>query len=162
MREIAKGDILAVDRGPYLHYAVYVGNGEVIHYAGERGDFKGEKYIHQAPMAEFLRENNEYFVLEFSDTKPKKTSFSEAVKQVFHGEVFPLLHSLRREKAYHLYSPEETVMRAKSRLGEREYNLVTKNCEHFAIWCKTGVSESYQVNAVLEQLGKILIFKDES
>ncbi len=160
MREIIAGDILAVDRGPYLHYAVYVGNGEVIHYAGENGDFKGEKFIHQAPMAEFLRENDEYFVLKFSAEKPKKTAFSEAVKQVFDGKLFSLFHTLRREKHYHLYSPEETVIRAKSRLGEREYNLITKNCEHFAIWCKTGVSESYQVNAVLEQLGKVLIPKD--
>ena len=35
-------------------------------------------------------------------------------------------------------------------LGEKEYNLVTNNCEHFAIWCKTGVSESSQVDKVLQ------------
>lgn len=157
MRTIVAGDILAVDRGPYLHYAVYVGNGEVIHYGGSGGDFDGKITIHQAPMSEFLKNSKEYFVLEFSDKKPQKTGLKEAVKQVLGGEAITLIHNLKREKKYHLYTPEETVQRAKSRLGEREYNLLTKNCEHFAIWCKTGVSESHQVNAMLEKLEEILI-----
>ena len=37
------------------------------------------------------------------------------------------------------------VQRAESRLGEKNYNLLFNNCEHFATWCKTGVSESRQV-----------------
>jgi hypothetical protein len=56
------------------------------------------------------------------------------------------------QSEYHLYSPAETVERAKSRIGENRYNLVTNNCEHFAIWCKTGVSESHQVKKFLESL----------
>ncbi|MFQ9674660.1 MAG: lecithin retinol acyltransferase family protein [Clostridium paraputrificum] len=39
----------------------------------------------------------------------------------------------------------ETVKRALSRIGERRYNLFTNNCEHFATWCKTGVSYSKQI-----------------
>ena len=156
MREMIPGDILAVDRGVYLHYAVYVGNGEVIHYSGGSGDFDGKISIHQAPMAEFLKENKSYFVLEFSDKKPEKITFSEAAKQVLCGKILVLIHNLRREKKYHLYSPEETVRRAESRLGETKYNLLTENCEHFAIWCKTGVSESHQVNALLEGLEQII------
>ena len=37
-----------------------------------------------------------------------------------------------------LYSPEEIVARAESRLGERAYNLYTNNCENFATWCRSG------------------------
>ncbi|MCA1991893.1 MAG: lecithin retinol acyltransferase family protein [Coleofasciculus sp. S288] len=37
------------------------------------------------------------------------------------------------------------VQRAESRLGERKYNLLFNNCEHFANWCKTGISDSQQV-----------------
>ncbi len=51
-----------------------------------------------------------------------------------------------------LYSPEETVSRARSRLGESNYNLLLNNCEHFAIWCKTGLSKSYQIDEVLKIL----------
>ncbi|NJL85437.1 MAG: hypothetical protein HC886_04835 [Leptolyngbyaceae cyanobacterium SM1_1_3] len=37
------------------------------------------------------------------------------------------------------------VERAESRLGERRYDLLSNNCEHFAMWCKTGRSESAQL-----------------
>lgn len=37
------------------------------------------------------------------------------------------------------------VHRAESRLGERKYNLLFNNCEHFATWCKTGISDSKQI-----------------
>lgn len=155
-REAMPGDVLAVDRGAYLHYAVYVGDGEVIHYRGRDGDFGGKITVHQAPMSEFLRGNKEFFILEF----PKEVqtiTFSDGVKKLLNGEMVKLYHQLRRAKNYHLYSPEETVMRAKSRLGEESYNFITDNCEHFAIWCKTGVSESNQVNAVLEKIEKMLV-----
>ncbi len=54
------------------------------------------------------------------------------------------------QQDYHLYTPQETIQRAKSRLGETEYNLAFNNCEHFAIWCKTGLHQSHQVDAVLD------------
>jgi hypothetical protein len=37
------------------------------------------------------------------------------------------------------------VQRAESRLGEQKYNLIFNNCEHFATWCKTGLSISQQI-----------------
>ncbi len=43
------------------------------------------------------------------------------------------------------YSPEEIVRRARSRLGENDYRLVTNNCEHFCNWCVSGVKISTQV-----------------
>ena len=49
-------------------------------------------------------------------------------------------------------APEETVKRARSRIGERSFNLGFNNCEYFAVWCKTGVSQSYQVNLVLDAI----------
>jgi Lecithin retinol acyltransferase/PspA/IM30 family len=37
------------------------------------------------------------------------------------------------------------VQRAESRLGEGKYNFLFNNCEHFATWCKIGMSESRQI-----------------
>lgn len=37
---------------------------------------------------------------------------------------------------YRLYTPKETLARARSRIGESNYNLFSNNCEHFALWCK--------------------------
>lgn len=62
---------------------------------------------------------------------------------------------LRSSNYYHLYTPKETVQRAESRLGEKKYNIATNNCEHFAIWCKTGVSESTQVEEFLRKIREI-------
>jgi len=51
-----------------------------------------------------------------------------------------------------VYSPEETVKKAKSLLGKGKdkYSLLTNNCEHFTTWCKTGKHESSQVPILLE------------
>ena len=41
------------------------------------------------------------------------------------------------------------MVRARERIGETQYSLWTNNCEHFAIWCKTGISESHQIEDLL-------------
>ncbi len=43
------------------------------------------------------------------------------------------------------FIPDVVIQRAESRLGERKYNLLFNNCEHFAAWCKTGFSDSQQL-----------------
>jgi hypothetical protein len=42
------------------------------------------------------------------------------------------------------YSSNEIVNRAKSRLGEDAYHLITNNCEHFVNWCIEGNHDSEQ------------------
>lgn len=44
-----------------------------------------------------------------------------------------------------------TLRRAISRIGEQNYNLLFNNCEHFAIWCKTGRHRSGQIESALER-----------
>ena len=55
-----------------------------------------------------------------------------------------------------IFSPKEVVRRAKNRLGERNYNAFTSNCEHFCTDCKVGKAKSYQVNDVLWTLGRLI------
>lgn len=47
------------------------------------------------------------------------------------------------------YSAQQVVRRARSRLGERNFRLLTNNCEHFCNWCVSGCHRSEQV----ERLG---------
>ena len=42
-------------------------------------------------------------------------------------------------------SPDHSVNRAHSRLGERSYNLLFNNCEHFVMWCIKDLHHSPQV-----------------
>ncbi len=46
-----------------------------------------------------------------------------------------------------LFTNEEAISRAESRIGEDSYNVFFDNCEHFVMWCKFGVEESKQVRA---------------
>ncbi len=43
------------------------------------------------------------------------------------------------------FIPNVVVHRAETRLGEKKYNFLFNNCEHFATWCKTGISHSSQI-----------------
>ena len=52
-----------------------------------------------------------------------------------------------REKSLEAHSVDKSLERARSRLGEKKYNVLTNNCEHFVNWAKTGVSQSSQTQA---------------
>src|ERR1700676_5498929 len=47
------------------------------------------------------------------------------------------------------YHEREVVRRARSRVGEDRYRLLTNNCEHFCEWCLHGTARSFQVEAWL-------------
>jgi hypothetical protein len=55
------------------------------------------------------------------------------------------------------YSPEEIVRRARSRIGENDYRLLSNNCEHFCNWCLCGVSHSAQAELRLQLLFRVLL-----
>ena len=46
-----------------------------------------------------------------------------------------------------VYVRHEAVWRARSRLGDNRYRVLTNNCEHFCAWCLYGESRSKQVLA---------------
>ncbi|SDE16916.1 lecithin retinol acyltransferase family protein [Paraburkholderia lycopersici] len=45
------------------------------------------------------------------------------------------------------YAGRAAVARARSRLGEDRYRLLSNNCEHFCTWCVDGKGRSEQVRA---------------
>jgi hypothetical protein len=47
------------------------------------------------------------------------------------------------------FEAREVVRRARSRLGEDSYRILTNNCEHFCEWCLRGQHRSYQIDAWL-------------
>ncbi len=46
----------------------------------------------------------------------------------------------------HWFDQQEVVRRARLRLGEDRYSVLTNNCEHFCEWCVRGQHRSYQVD----------------
>jgi hypothetical protein len=47
---------------------------------------------------------------------------------------------------------EEVIRRARSRVGENCYRLLSNNCEHFCEWCLHGEHRSYQVEELRARL----------
>ena len=147
------GDIIGVVRknGAFTHYGIYVSDTCVVHYAIPASVGIGHATIHATSLRLFLRDATDYFILDFPKPyQPPVVLGNDAP----HNETIAeqLARNLQQHYGYHLYTPEETVKRARSRIGETHYNLLTNNCEHFAIWCKTGVSESLQISEMLASL----------
>lgn len=65
-----------------------------------------------------------------------------------------------REHKNARYPGIQAVNRGMLRLGENQYNLLTRNCEHFVNWCIDGVESSRQVdNLILTIIPFYSIFK---
>ena len=147
------GDVIRVNRGLYSHYGVYAADSNhVIHYTGATGpdDFNG--IVRETTLEEFLNGAENFTVCNFPEHPqnfPAKRNAKGLVKILQLIRIIKMIN-------YHLYSGEETVERARSRLGEGGYNLALNNCEHFAVWCKTGVKDSSQVNNILDVIAKLL------
>lgn len=50
----------------------------------------------------------------------------------------------------------DIVRRARSRLGERCYDVLRNNCEHFCNWCQVGESRSTQVDLLLQRMERMV------
>ncbi len=126
------GDIIGINRITYLHFGIYIGDNRVIHYQGD-GDIGINNYVIETSMSEFMNGQTQYFALDFEH-------INEEVKDKFGINRFDKI-----------YSGWETVERAKSKLFEKNYNLIFNNCEHFASWCKTGSKEMRQCFSFLHR-----------
>ena len=158
MVKINFGDVIFVERSlGYRHFGIYSGNRKVIHYVkNNENDLDGT--IGETSIEKFLGDDENCYVCNF-DEKGRRTSESLAAPafNAFAPRVgiFDLLkivydiYTFLNSENGKLYSPEETVARARSKIGESNYNLILDNCEHFAIWCKTGLYKSEQVEEFL-------------
>ncbi|XP_022803968.1 lecithin retinol acyltransferase-like [Stylophora pistillata] len=109
------GDLIVFHRGLYKHYAVNVGNGEIVHVTSS------DLTIDACKGKECST---------FYKAVIKKEKFEDFVKAGDEVSV-----ETRGEKPF---SPEEIVRRANSSLGPMNYNLFWGNCEHFVRWCCYG------------------------
>jgi hypothetical protein len=55
------------------------------------------------------------------------------------------------------FDGHEVVARARSRVGEDQYRLLTNNCEHFVEWCIGGRARSRQVESWITAIGKKVV-----
>ena len=164
MTEIKFGDIIYVKRDcgifGYKHFGVYSGDNKVIHYTKDGGDLL-DGVICETSLKKFLDGDTDCYAIDFDNFGRRigdhKVPLSTAAIGSSIGgimitkilfEFIDLFFSERK-----LYSPEETVQRAREHTKpgkNRGYDLLVHNCEHFAIWCKTGIAESEQIQELIE------------
>ena len=150
--ELRKGDVIGVHRigGAYDHYGIYTGRGKVIHFSNEGSDFGGDIRVRRATLSQFKDGADNVFVVDFEAYR----DYVENPELFDFRGLFKLAFDDLFDNKITIYSPEETVKRAEGKLGESNYNLVFNNCEHFAVWCKTGKRESSQVQRFLEAIAE--------
>ena len=119
-----QGDIIGVNRygGIFDHYGIYNNKNSIIHFTSKDSDI-GDNVVIETTFNRFLRGSNNFFVIP--------------------------LYKGGGGYSKTLFSPEETVKRAMSKLGKKDYSFINNNCEHFAFWCKAGLSTSSQINNIV-------------
>lgn len=119
------GDVLSVCRGMYRHYGIYVGNGTVVHFAGDKSNELSARSAHiQKTTLEGFRKNGEVQI----ETRCRP-SFSRK------ETVMRALNAVGSEKG--------------------NYSLPWNNCEHFANWCRYGEKKSAQVEQAVSGIAEI-------
>ena len=133
--DLKSGDHIAFHRtgGCFWHHAIV-----------EDVDTRSEELVlieYSSTSSRFLRENR--------PEPPKNRAKAEVMRENSPFVKVTAVHLMLHECCY----PADTVVeRARSKIGKNEYNPFTNNCEHFAMWCKTGRSSSDQVNKAAQMV----------
>lgn len=126
------------------HWAVYIGNGEVVHYNKRDTEADGLKgRVIREKLSEYLERKGD---VKLTVEKPKE------------GTPWQWLLGMDLELNIPLGDGDLVAQRALSQVGEDDYNIVYNNCEHFAKWCKYGARSSKQARRLNSfiQFGRII------
>lgn len=110
------GDIIGVHRigDLYIHWAIYAGGGDVIHYVKDESVIE----IQRTPIEDFT--TGKMFALNIPLLEKESTFLKDA------------------------YDNNDTLERANSKLGEKGYSLAFNNCGDFVFWCKFGHKVTFE------------------
>lgn len=123
-----RGDHIRVNRGLYNHHGVYISDDEVIHFTGRDGDN----------------------VLDWSKPEVISTDLDYFLK----GDILEV-KEYTDEEINDLYPTEHIVQYARACLGDKGYNLIFNNCEHFANTCTLGRFRSKQVERIFDSINSV-------
>lgn len=111
--ECKAGDMIRIPIGAFYHIGIFVSENEVIQFG-------------LPPVPENRTDNSNIEVLATDIDTFSCGRIVEVAKLDFKEK-------LKR------FKPQKTVEIARSRIGERGYNIIHNNCEHFAYECVFGV-----------------------
>ncbi len=124
------GDMIRVKAGNIFHYGIYVNDDEVIQFG-------------ESPIV---------------NLKPAKdiTIISSNIDAFLQNEFLEVAIYTKKEKKLK-YAPKIIVKNAKSRIGEKGYDLLKNNCEHFVYECVFGIHKSEQSEKIFNPFLKPIV-----
>ena len=133
--DLESGDHIAFHQfsGSYWHHAI------VEYVFPESDEIQTIEYTNSAEG--FLRDNSSF---------PKTLRKAQVVEVPYRFSEITAVYKMLHE----YFNRHATLLRAWESVDESDYNLFFNNCEHFAMWCVTGISSSDQVNKAAEMLGE--------
>ncbi|KAK3723087.1 hypothetical protein RRG08_037281 [Elysia crispata] len=135
------GDLVKFQRCGYYHWAVYIGNGEVVHVSEQNNhDSVSDKSLVRAS-------------LELSKVHINVQSFWAVARSGRASKAND------RDQDWSPLPNDEIVERATNFVGMGDvcYNLFTCNCEHFAKWCRYDRFRSDQVDRLKIYKPKVIM-----
>ena len=127
IKDLQLGDTIVATKwkGTYLHYGVYVGNGEVVHFSY----LKEEKFLNKDTHVRIVKTS-------YEDFANGSQTYREPLREGMNAN-----------------SGKETAKIAKGLVDNDfgGYNLATNNCEHFANYCKYNEKESFQIKDLADK-----------
>ncbi|XP_067087893.1 phospholipase A and acyltransferase 3-like, partial [Osmerus mordax] len=125
-KEPEPGDLIEIFRGMYQHWAMYMGDGFVIHFA---------------PLSEVQGMGNSGLMSVMHD---KATVKKEELSVVVGSDKWQVKNSL--DKKYYPRPVDLILKDASQTVGEElPYSIAMANCEHFVTELRYGNAESLQV-----------------
>ncbi|XP_032435458.1 phospholipase A and acyltransferase 3-like [Xiphophorus hellerii] len=123
------GDLIEIFRNVYEHWAVYVGDGYVVHLLGPDGNFSSFSTIN-LPVG-------------------KNNILKQKLLEVVSSDEWHINNNMDQEKQPR---PAHVIVEQANKLvgTTRSYNVVDYNCEHFATELRYGAAESQQVEDALK------------
>ncbi|XP_045870294.1 phospholipase A and acyltransferase 4-like [Meles meles] len=132
-QELKPGDLIEIFRFGYQHWAIYVGEGYVIHLA---------------PSSEYPGAGSSSI---FSVLSSRAVVKWERLQDVVGGCRYRVNNLL--DDKYTPRAVDHIIYSAKAKIGqEMEYNVLKKNCEHFVTYLRYGEPESRQVKKATKQI----------
>ena len=133
--ELQSGDHIALHRykGVLWHHAIVedvdteLGEVYVIHYNNTASGF--------------LRDNSSH------PLRPGLARVQEGTYRFREVTMYLMMHK-------ECLDPDTVVANARIMIGDGNYNPIISNCEHFAMWCKTGRWSSDQIDKAVNMVGK--------
>ncbi|CAB1323840.1 unnamed protein product [Coregonus sp. 'balchen'] len=130
------GDMIEINRGTYNHWALYIGNGEVIHLVTPDGPSR-------VAFCSFSSSSG--------SLSSKGTVTIDTLKDVAAGNTYRINNYLDDK-----YKPRraDVILKEVDKMRGRtiKYDLLGQNCEHFVTFLRYGESESKQADDFLKDL----------